>query len=113
MKHHWLTTLFPGVLAAVLLTSCGKSPQGPEITMADLETTNAVPPAASVTRFVAKPGSKVRIDGTANMIHTKWQVEGQLIGGYLEAGPNFPCAPGQAVSTGKVDVKAEVFIVIR
>jgi hypothetical protein len=49
------------------------------------------PPQATTTRlrrFVARPGSKVRIEGTSN-IHD-WQVEGGLISGALEAGPGFP-----------------------
>jgi hypothetical protein len=62
-------------------------------------------------RFDSLPGGKVRIEGTSN-IHD-WQVEGKLIGGYLEAGPGFPADPGQAVQPGKVDVKVDVFIPVR
>lgn len=65
------------------------------------------------TRFYARSGSKMRIEGTANMIHTHWQVESPLIGGYIEAGPGFPTEPGQAATPGKVQAKAEVFIAVR
>jgi len=65
------------------------------------------------TRFYARSGSKMRIEGTANMIHTHWQVESPLIGGWLEAGPGFPTEPGQAATPGKVQAKAEVFVMVR
>ncbi len=69
--------------------------------------------AADATRFYARPGSKMRIDGTANMIHTRWTVQSTVIGGWLEVGPNFPIEPGQAATPGKVDAKAEPFIMVR
>src|SRR6266403_5403900 len=62
-------------------------------------------------RFDSRSGSKVRIEGTSS-IHD-WQVEGKLIGGHLEAGPNFPTEPGQSVQPGKVDAKVEAFIPVR
>jgi hypothetical protein len=62
-------------------------------------------------RLDPMPGSKVRIEGTSS-IHD-WQVEGKLIGGYLEAGPGFPLEPGQTVATGKVDAKVQAFIPVR
>lgn len=65
---------------------------------------------AEMTRFNARAGSKMRIEGTSN-IHD-WQVEANLIGGYLEAGSNFPMEPGQAVSPGKVEAKAEPFVMV-
>jgi hypothetical protein len=67
--------------------------------------------ADSPTRFDSLPGGKVRIEGTSS-IHD-WQVEGKLIGGFLEAGPAFPSAPGQAVPPGKVEARVEVFIPVR
>mgnify|MGYP000902142743 CR=1 FL=1 len=68
--------------------------------------------AAQTTRFDSKPGTlKVRIEGTSN-IHD-WQVEGKLIGGYLEVGPGFPVEPGQAATPGKVQAKVEAFIPVR
>lgn len=104
--------LILSVTALVLLSACGKSHRGPEITLADLETTNA-PVSTNMTRFNAKPGSKISVDGTANMIHTRWLVESPAIGGYLEVGPSFPIEPGQAVKAGKVAAKAEVFTAVR
>ncbi len=77
--------------------------------MADLALTNA--PASQMSRFEARAGSKVRIEGTST-IHD-WQVEGALIGGYLEAGAGFPTEPGQAVRSGKVEARVEAFIPVR
>jgi hypothetical protein len=48
---------------------------------------------AQTTRFDAKPGSKMRLEGTSN-VHD-WQVEGLIIGGYLEAGKDFPVSPAR------------------
>ena len=54
--------------------------------------------AEPVVRLDPLPGSKMRIEGTSS-VHD-WQVEGNLIGGRVEAGPQFPLEPGQAVSPG-------------
>jgi hypothetical protein len=67
--------------------------------------------AAEMTKFFARPGSKVRIEGTSSM-HA-WQVESSLIGGSLEAGENFPTQPGAQVKPGKVEAKAETFVTAR
>ena len=67
--------------------------------------------ADSTARFDSQPGSKVRIEGTSS-VHD-WQVEGKLIGGFLEAGAGFPVEPGQVVSPGKVEAKADAFIPVR
>jgi polyisoprenoid-binding protein YceI len=67
--------------------------------------------ADSMTKFSARSGSKMRMEGTSN-IHD-WQVESPLILGYLEVGPNFPVEPGQAATPGKVDVKAEASVTVR
>jgi hypothetical protein len=68
--------------------------------------------AAEARRFNSKPGDlKVRLEGTSN-IHD-WQVEGKIIGGYLEAGENFPTEPGKQVRPGKLDAKVEAFIPVR
>jgi len=67
--------------------------------------------AAEMTKYYAKSGSKMRMEGTSN-IHD-WQVEGTLIGGYFEVGPNFPTEPGQAATPGKVEAHAEPFIMVR
>jgi len=66
--------------------------------------------AAEMTRFSARSTSKMRIDGTANMIHTKWGVESKILGGWIDAGPDFPTQPGQEVKAGKVEAKAESFV---
>src|SRR5438105_12014855 len=68
--------------------------------------------AAETTRFDALPGgAKVRIEGTST-VHD-WQVEGKIIGGYLEAGPDFPMEPGQDVKPGKVEARVGAFIPVR
>ncbi|HWQ91822.1 MAG TPA: YceI family protein [Clostridia bacterium] len=64
-----------------------------------------------MVRFDSKPGSKIRMEGTSTM--HDWQVEGKLIGGYMEVGQNFPTEPGQEAKPGKVDAKVEAFIPIR
>jgi hypothetical protein len=69
--------------------------------------------AADTTLLRAQPGSKVRIDGTANMIHTHWAVQSPLIAGSLEVGPGFPIEPGQTVTPGKIDAKGESSIPVR
>ena len=68
--------------------------------------------AAEMTRLDAVPGgAKVRIEGTST-VHD-WQVESKIIGGYLEAGPNFPLEPGQEVKPGPVEAKVDAFIPVR
>ena len=67
--------------------------------------------AAETTRFYARSGSKMRIEGTSN-IHD-WQVESPIIGGFIEVGPGFPVEPGQAATPGKVQAKAEPFVTVR
>jgi len=67
--------------------------------------------ADTMARFDSRPGSKVRREGTSS-VHD-WQMEGKIIGGYLEAGSNFPVEPGQTVQPGKVDAQANIFIPVR
>jgi len=67
--------------------------------------------ADSTTRFYARSGSKMRMEGTSN-IHD-WQVESPLIGGWMEVGPGFPTEPGQAATPGKMEVRAEPFVMVR
>ena len=77
-----------------------------------LLTAAALQAAEPMARYNSKPGDlKVRIEGTSN-IHD-WQVEGKLIGGYLEAGPGFPTEPGQAVTPGKLEAHVEAYIPVR
>jgi hypothetical protein len=68
--------------------------------------------AEQSTKFTARPGGKMRMDGTANIIHTHWAVESPIIGGFLDVGPNFPTEPGQAATPGKVEAKAESFVMV-
>ena len=74
-------------------------------------TTIASPAAEEMTRLHAKPGSKMRIEGTSTA--HDWQVESKIIGGFIEVGSNFPTEPGQEVKPGKVDAHAEAFITVR
>jgi hypothetical protein len=107
-------------LALISLMGCGKpgqeplTPDAPPATNAALPnaTPDATTSAGSTLRFDSKPGAlKVRIEGTSN-IHD-WQVEGKLIGGYMEVGPGFPVEPGQPATPGKVQAKVEAFIPVR
>lgn len=67
---------------------------------------------ATATRFFAKPSTaKVRLEGTSS-VHD-WQMEGPMIGGFLEAGPDFPTKPGVEMKPGKVSAKVEAFISVR
>ncbi|MEI6391623.1 MAG: YceI family protein [Verrucomicrobiota bacterium] len=63
------------------------------------------------TTYAARSGSKMRIEGTSN-VHD-WQVEGSIIGGFMEVGPGFPAEPGQTAVPGKIEAKAEAFISAR
>jgi polyisoprenoid-binding protein YceI len=66
--------------------------------------------AEQMQLFPSKAGGnqKIRIEGTST-VHD-WRMESHLIGGSLEAGPNFPTEPGQAVKPGPVSAKVKVFI---
>ena len=75
------------------------------------EPTVAAIPAPPLQQFAARSGSRVRIEGTAN-IHD-WQVESPFIGGTLEVGSGFPLEPGQTLEPGPVQAQAEVFIQVR
>ena len=70
-------------------------------------------PILPLQRLNARSGSKVRIEGTANLIHPTWQVESPIIGGSLELGPGFPLAAGQPLEPGAVPAQARVFISVR
>ncbi len=90
IKRH---TLIAGTIAGLLLTAA------------------SLQAASQMTTYAARAGSKMRIEGTSN-IHD-WQVESPFIGGMMEVGPGFPTEPGQAVTPGKVEAKADVFIQVR
>src|SRR5262245_49213234 len=64
--------------------------------------------AGGLTRYDAQPESKLRIDGTST-IHD-WTVEGNIIGGFLEADENFSKDPSVV---SKVKPKVEVTIPVR
>jgi hypothetical protein len=70
-------------------------------------------PVLPLGRFIARPGSKLRIEGTANIIHPTWQVESSIIGGTLELGPGFSMVAGQAFEPGPVPAKADAFLSVR
>jgi hypothetical protein len=114
-----LVTLF---LADVVLSGCGQG--GTQATTAG--STNAPPPDSTrslatvasqatdqMTTYLARSGSKMRIEGTANIIHPTWQIESPIIGGMLEVGPGFPIEPGQAATPGKIEANGKVFISVR
>ena len=67
--------------------------------------------AEPAVRLDPMPGSKMRIEGTSS-VHD-WQVEGNLIGGRIEVGSDFPLEPGQSVPTGKVAASVNAFIPVR
>lgn len=68
--------------------------------------------AANLTRLDTTPtGNKVRIEGTST-IHD-WQVQGSVIGGFVEVGEGFPLKPGAAVTPGRVPAQGSVFIPVR
>jgi RNA polymerase sigma factor (sigma-70 family) len=65
----------------------------------------------SPTRFFAKSGSKMKLEGTSNF--HDWQAESSLISGFFEVGPDFPLEPGQSGRQGKVEARAEPCIMVR
>ena len=67
--------------------------------------------APPIQTFAARPGSRLRIEGTSNI--QDWQVESPFIGGMLEVEPSFPLEVGDAVEPGPVQARAEVFIQVR
>jgi hypothetical protein len=112
-----------GFSALVLFAGCDKNAPPPAPRAASPAPTNAAAASAAATntpasiagmmRFGAKTGTgmKMRLEGTST-IHD-WQVEGPLIGGFMEVGPKFPTEPGQAATPGKMEANAEVFIPVR
>lgn len=92
----------------IVLNGCGKKAPPPEPDYSELETTPALPASTNFTRYDAKPGGKVRIEGTSTM--HDWQVEGRLIGGYIEISDDFPEKTEPDTS---VQVRGEAFIPVR
>lgn len=66
---------------------------------------------AETIRYDARPGSKLKIDGTST-VHD-WTVEGGIIGGFMEFDSNYPLDPAKANSDLKVTPKVEVRIPVR
>ena len=69
--------------------------------------------ADQTTLYRARSGSKMRIEGTANIIHPTWQIESPIIGGWMEVGPGFPMEPGQTATLGKISATNYVFLQVR
>jgi hypothetical protein len=69
--------------------------------------------ADQMITYNARSGSKMRIEGTANIIHPTWQIESPIIGGMLEVGPGFPIEPGQAATPGKIEANGKAFMSVR
>lgn len=73
-------------------------------------------PAIAQTRYTSNPkGSDIKVDGTSSL--HDWEMEGSLIGGFLEFGPGVQLDPAQATVGGvtgdKVPATAHVIIPIR
>jgi YceI-like protein len=98
------------IVALVFLAGPGKSQTSSQSSSVDQGKSNASADT-TLTRYEAKPGSKVRIEGIST--RSDWQVESTLIGGFLEVGGNFPTEPGQSAKPGKVKARTEVFVLIR
>jgi hypothetical protein len=97
------------LMVLLMLTGSGSSQITGESSLANRGRAN-VSPATTLTRYEAKPGSKVRIEGLST--RSDWQVESKLIGGFLEVGLNFPTEPGQSAKPGKAEARAEAFVLI-
>lgn len=68
--------------------------------------------AADMIKYRAKPGSKMRIEGTST-IHD-WTAESSFVGGRLELDPAFPVDPAaKGPAAGKLDCAANVTILVR
>jgi polyisoprenoid-binding protein YceI len=66
--------------------------------------------AEDLAKFEARPGSKVKIDGTST-IHD-WTVEGLIIGGTMELDSKFVADPTKA-QPGKIPAKVDAMIPVR
>jgi hypothetical protein len=75
--------------------------------------TAALQAADQKITYNARNGGKMRIEGTANIIHPTWQIESPMIGGMLEVGPGFPTEPGQAATLGKIEASGKAFMIVR
>ncbi len=68
--------------------------------------------AADMLKYRAKPGGKMRIEGTST-IHD-WTAESSFVGGRLELDPSFPTDPAsKELKPGKLPATATVNILVR
>lgn len=68
--------------------------------------------AAEMLKYKAKPGGKMRMEGSSN-IHA-WTSESTLIGGRVELDPSFPTDPAKKeLAAGKLNASATVTILVR
>jgi polyisoprenoid-binding protein YceI len=71
--------------------------------------------AETLIRYEAKPGSKVRIEGTSTL-HA-WEVEGQMVGGWMDIEPAFQDDPTlktvSSLNTTEKNPKVSVRIPVR
>ncbi len=68
--------------------------------------------AADMLKYKAKPGGKMRMEGSSN-IHD-WTSESTLIGGRVELDPSFPTDPAKKeLAAGKINATATVAILVR
>ena len=67
-------------------------------------------PPAWAQFIAARSGSSMRLHGFADGIDGPWEVQGKVIQGELDVGPNFPAEPGQAVAPGPVVAAGDVYI---
>jgi polyisoprenoid-binding protein YceI len=70
-------------------------------------------PAGAQTRYISQPqGTSVKVDGTSTF--HDWEMEGKLIGGYIEFGPGVKLDAAQTtvpgLNDGKVQVKVHSWI---
>jgi len=67
--------------------------------------------ADQMTRLFPQPGSKVSIKGSNNL--HEWQIQGDIIDGFVEFGVGFPTATNQKVELGKIPSHMEGFVPVR
>jgi hypothetical protein len=68
--------------------------------------------AADLLKYKAKPGGKMRIEGTST-IHDWWS-ESSFVGGRLELDPSFPVDPAsKEIKAGPIPATANVTILVR
>ena len=71
----------------------------------------AMSASAETVRYEARPGSKVKIEGTST-IHD-WTVQSAIVGGFMEFDSNFPLDPSKESADLSVTPKVQVNIPVR